>query len=168
MIKRESGPRREFSTGATRQNAEGKGTPVLFPSDAYIEISKHFEEGAKTHGARNWEKGLPLSGLIDSLERHIAAEKLGQTDESHARALAWNAVVYLATKVRIERGQLPPELADIPGLSELATTKTKPGYWGIINTKRYCWSCRDAEMPIDCEPCRSCDDNHHNWGPKDA
>lgn len=126
MIKEEAGKKRTFSTGANKQAAVGKGTPVLFPGDAYLEISKHFEEGADIHGARNWEKGIPLSKLIDSLERHIAQEKLGMTDESHARALAWNAVVYLATKIRIERGQLLEELADIPGISpEEAMSKAR-------------------------------------------
>lgn len=115
-IKKEVGEKRTFSTGANRQNAEGKGTPVLFPPDAYLDISIHFEEGATLHGDRNWEKGMPLSKIINSLERHIQQEKMGLTDESHDRALAWNAVVYLATKLRIKAGVLPKELADIPAI----------------------------------------------------
>jgi len=114
MIKKEQGEKREFSTGAQKQNAEGKGTPVLFPPDAYIDMSKHFEAGAELHGSRNWEKGIPLSEIINSLERHIAQEKMGLTDERHDRAIAWNAIVYLATKLRIEAGILPKELDDIP------------------------------------------------------
>ena len=114
MIKKESGKKREFSTGARRQASEGKGTPVLFPPDAYLDISKHFEEGGKLHGARNWEKGIPLSEFMNSLERHIAQEKMGLTDEPHDRAIAWNAIAYLATKLRIQKGVLPKELADIP------------------------------------------------------
>ena len=115
-IKKEEGTKRTFSTGADKQSSEGKGTPVLFPPDAYLEISKHFEEGAAIHGDRNWEAGIPLSELINSLERHIQQEKMGLTDESHDRALAWNAVVYLATKLRIKVGILPKELADIPAI----------------------------------------------------
>ncbi len=113
-IKEVDGPKREFSTGAEKQTAEGKGTPVLVPGDAVLEIAKHFEGGAKIYGARNWEKGIPLSELLNSLERHLQQEKMGLTDEPHARALAWNAVVYLATKLRIEAGILPAELADMP------------------------------------------------------
>ena len=116
MIKKEEGKKRTFSTGADKQNVEGKGAPVLFPPDAYLEISKHFEEGAALHGDRNWEKGIPLSELLNSLERHIQQEKMGLTDESHDRALAWNAVVYLATKLRIKAGVLPQELADVPAI----------------------------------------------------
>ena len=114
MIKQELSDKREFSTGAKKQAAKGKGTPVLFPGDAYLEICKHFEEGAETHEARNWEKGIPLGELINSLERHIAEEKMGMTDESHDRAIAWNAVVYLATKLRIKAGILPAKLDDMP------------------------------------------------------
>ena len=114
-IKIEEGEKRVFSTGAEKQPASGKGTPVLFPPDAYLEISKHFEDGAAVYAPRNWEKGIPLSKLIDSLERHIAQEKMGLTDEHHDRALAWNAVVYLATKLRIQAGILPTGLDDLCG-----------------------------------------------------
>lgn len=114
-IKKEQGEERKFSTGAKRQHAEGKGTPVLFPGDAYLDICKHFEDGAIHYGGRNWEKGLPLSTYIDSLERHIAQEKMGLTDESHDRAIAWNAICYLATKLRIKARVLPKELDDLCG-----------------------------------------------------
>lgn len=116
MIKKETGEERKFSTGAKRQHAEGKGTPVLFPGDAYLDICKHFEDGAIHYGGRNWEKGLPLSTYIDSLERHVAQEKMGLTDESHDRAIAWNAICYLATKLRIKAGILPKELDDLEGV----------------------------------------------------
>lgn len=114
-IKKESGKEREFDTGAKRQRAEGKGTPVLFPGDAYLDVCKHFEDGAIHYGGRNWEKGLPLSTFIDSLERHTAQEKMGLTDESHDRAMAWNTICYLATKLRIKAGILPKELDDLEG-----------------------------------------------------
>jgi len=114
-IKIETGKEREYNTGAKKQYAEGKGMPVLFPGDAYLEVCKHFEDGAIHYGGRNWEKGIPLSSYIDSLERHIAQEKMGLTDESHDRALAWNAICYLATKLRIKAGILPQELDDLCG-----------------------------------------------------
>jgi len=113
-IKRETGEKREFSTGATKQAATGKGRPSLVPGDAVLEVSKHFEGGIEVHGERNWEKGIPLSVWLDSLERHLQQLKMGMTDEPHARALVWNALVYLATKLRIENGLLPAELDDMP------------------------------------------------------
>ena len=113
-IKREDGPNRIFSTGAEGQAASGKGTPVLVPGDAIIDVAKHFEEGANLYSPRNWEKGIPLSESLNSLERHLQQEKMGMTDEPHARALAWRALVYLATKLRIEKGLLPASLNDMP------------------------------------------------------
>ena len=113
-IKIETGERRKFSTGATKQASSGKGRPSLVPGDAILEVSKHSEEGATIHGERNWEKGIPLSVWLDSAERHLQQLKMGMTDEPHARAFAWNALVYLATKLRIEKGLLPAELDDMP------------------------------------------------------
>ena len=149
-IKKESGENRQFSTGAEKQHSEGKGTPILFPGDAYIEVCKHFEDGAKHYKARNWEQGIPLSELINSMERHIADEKMGDTSERHDRAIAWNAIVYLAIKMRIQRGILPKELDDMPrypqiivadALSPLSveaelqakhyTIRQSDGYWYI-------------------------------------
>lgn len=160
MIKKETGEKRQFSTGAKKQSALGKGTPVLFPPDAYLEISRHFEEGARIHGDRNWEKGIPLSQLINSLERHIAQEKMGLTDESHDRALAWNAVVYLATKLRIKAGVLPKELDDLCGAyaveqveipHNLKIGKTRTYYYYIYCAQQrppYLW--RDLQFHNRC------------------
>ena len=112
-IKQETGDKREFSTGAKKQAAEGKGTPVLIPGDGLLELAKHFEEGAKLHGANNWCLGIPLTELLNSLERHIAQFKMGLQDENHLRAIAWNAFVLLTTKTRIDAGILPKELDDV-------------------------------------------------------
>lgn len=119
MIREEFGKKREFSTGAKKQAASGKGTPVLVPGDAILDVAKHFEDGADHYGARNWEQGIPLSELLNSLERHLQQLKMGMTDESHDRAMAWNAIVYLATKLRIKNGLLPKELDDMPKYKEV-------------------------------------------------
>ena len=101
-------------TGASRSGGKGRGTPSLLPFDAMMELAKHFEEGAEIHAPRNWEKGLPLSWYVDSMFRHLADVMAGKTDESHERAMAWNAVCFLATWKRIENGTLPAELDDLP------------------------------------------------------
>lgn len=119
-IKIESGERREFATGAKSQASAGKGTPVLVPGDAIIDIAKLFEKGAAIYSPRNWEKGIPLSEILNSLERHLQQEKMGQTDENHARALAWRAMIYLATKLRIAEGLLPDSLNDMPDYESVA------------------------------------------------
>lgn len=35
-----------------------------------LEVSKHFEEGAKKYGEYNWQKGIPTHCYIDSAVRH--------------------------------------------------------------------------------------------------
>ncbi len=119
-IKIESGEKREFITGAKSQASVGKGTPVLVPGDAILDIAKLFEKGAAIYSPRNWEKGIPLSEILNSLERHLQQEKMGQTGENHARALAWRAVIYLATKLRIAEGLLPDSLNDMPDYEFIA------------------------------------------------
>lgn len=140
MIK-DSGERREFSTGAVRDIQEGKGRPSLMPlrvvanlinskinndcimgnivdfteepdtfhlyhalwcfsAIAYhgsvetmlLEVSKHFEEGAKKYGENNWQKGLPVNCYLDSAIRHYLKYRRGDTDEPHDRAFVWNVM----------------------------------------------------------------------------
>lgn len=113
MIK-DPGKKQVASTGASRSCARGRGKPSLLPFDALMELAKHFEEGAKTYAPRNWEKGLPLSWFLDSHFRHLTSVMMGETDESHATAMTWNMVCFLATWLRIENGTLPAELDDLP------------------------------------------------------
>lgn len=57
-----------------------------------LEVSKHFEDGARKYGARNWEKGIPLHCYIDSAVRHYLKWWRGDTDERHDRAFCWNVL----------------------------------------------------------------------------
>lgn len=57
---------------------------------AILEVSKHYEEGAKKYAERNWEKGIPLHCFIDSGVRHYIKFKRGDKDEPHDRAFIWN------------------------------------------------------------------------------
>ena len=63
---------------------EGKTETML------LEVSKHFEEGARKYGPDNWRKGLPLSCYLDSAIRHYLKYKRGDKDEPHDRAFVWN------------------------------------------------------------------------------
>ena len=43
--------------------------PLMIFPDKYtmlLEVSKHFEEGAKKYGDNNWRKGIPVHHYIDS------------------------------------------------------------------------------------------------------
>ena len=64
----------------------------IFP-DKYtmlLEVSKHFEEGAKKYGDNNWRKGIPIHCYIDSAVRHYLKYRRGDKDEPHDRAFCWN------------------------------------------------------------------------------
>lgn len=56
----------------------------------FLEVSKHFEEGAKKYGENNWQKGIPVNCYIDSAVRHYLKWLRGDTDEPHDRAFVWN------------------------------------------------------------------------------
>ena len=57
---------------------------------AFLEVAKHFEEGAKKYGESNWQKGIPVRYYIDSALRHYIKWLRGDKDEPHDRAFVWN------------------------------------------------------------------------------
>jgi hypothetical protein len=103
-----------FITGSQRDNRKGKGRFDLLPPDAIREVARHFEKGASHYGPRNWEKGQPLTRILDSLLRHAFQVLNGEDDEPHEIAVIWNALVFAQTKIWIRKGILPKELDDIP------------------------------------------------------
>lgn len=62
-----------------------------------LEVSKHFEEGAKKYGENNWQKGLPVKCYINSAVRHYLKWLRGDTDEPHDRAFCWNIMCAIWT-----------------------------------------------------------------------
>lgn len=137
---KDSGERREFSSGAVRDIQYGKGRCDLLPLDVVaeimendvlrkigefqksescidlmgslnyfvherisdmpttiLEVSKHFEEGAKKYGEYNWQKGIPVNCYIDSAVRHYLKWLRGDTDEPHDRAFVWNIICCMWT-----------------------------------------------------------------------
>ena len=61
-------------------------------SDALLEVSVHYEEGAKKYGEYNWQKGIPSHCYLDSGIRHLLKHYRGDTDERHDRAFIWNMI----------------------------------------------------------------------------
>lgn len=71
----------------------------IFP-DRYttaLEVSKHFEEGAKKYGEHNWKKGIPTHCYVDSAVRHYLKYLRGDNDEPHDRAFVWNILCCIWT-----------------------------------------------------------------------
>lgn len=62
-----------------------------------LEVSKHFEEGAKKYGENNWQKGIPTHCYIDSAVRHYLKWLREDDDEPHARAFVWNLLCCIWT-----------------------------------------------------------------------
>ena len=111
---KDSGKRRDFGTGAVRDISSGKGRFDLVPWETIRALAIHYEKGCLKYGDRNWEKGIPVSSFLDSSIRHLTQVVDGRDDENHLIAAIWNAVCAYQTILRIQRGELPPELYDLP------------------------------------------------------
>lgn len=62
-----------------------------------LELSVHFEEGAKKYTENNWKLGIETKCYIDSAIRHYLKYKRGDNDERHDRAFMWNIVCCIWT-----------------------------------------------------------------------
>ena len=117
MIK-DSGERTEFQSGAVRDMHEGKGRFDLLPMCVLLRLARHYENGCKKYGDRNWEKGIPCHSFADSAMRHLVKYMDGQTDEDHLIAAIWNLCGLAWTEEK------HPELMDIP--ARLETSEPQP------------------------------------------
>lgn len=76
---------------------EFAGTRCVSLEDMFLEVSKHFEDGAKKYGENNWQKGIPVHCYIDSAVRHYLKFLRGDKDEPHDRAFVWNLMCCIWT-----------------------------------------------------------------------
>lgn len=76
--------------------------------ESILELSKHYENGAKKYAERNWEKGIPCHCYVDSGVRHYLKFLRGDTDEPHGRAFLWNMYGLIWTHNNL------PEMRDLP------------------------------------------------------
>ena len=58
----------------------------------FLEVAKHFAEGAKKYKPDNWKLGIPLQRYVDSCTRHYFKHVRGDKDEQHDRAFVWNII----------------------------------------------------------------------------
>lgn len=85
-----SGTKDNYPTGATRDAAEGKGRYDLISVHMLKRLAGVYERGAKNHGDRNWEKGVPYSRLFNSAFRHLMQALGREADEDHLAQAIWN------------------------------------------------------------------------------
>lgn len=95
FITKDSGERQEFDTGARRDTQAGKPRYDLIPTFALRRIADLYARGAEKYGDNNWQKGIPYSRVIASLERHLNQFKQGDKSEDHLAAVAWGALALL-------------------------------------------------------------------------
>jgi len=111
---KDSGERQKFETGANRDIRQGKGRFDLLPTRTMKALAVHFERGCLKYGERNWEKGIPVARYLDSGLRHAFQFLQGLDDENHLIAAIWNLMCAYDTVLRVQNGELPEELYDLP------------------------------------------------------
>ena len=95
-----------------------------------LEVSRHYEEGAKKYEERNWEKGIPAHCYVDSGIRHLIKWANEWNDEPHDRAFVWNMMCLLWT---IEN---KPELNDLPYMKARAEADAaEEKEWGTFEER---------------------------------
>lgn len=113
FVTKDSGNRREFESGSTRDRQEGKGRYDLIPTYPLKRLADLYDRGAKKYNENNWRLGQPLrKSYIDSAFRHLMQLIGGEPTEDHATAVVWNMFAYIWTLNEIEAGRLPKALDD--------------------------------------------------------
>ena len=77
--------------------------------DMMMDVSIHFEDGAKKYGEYNWQKGIPESSYIDSAVRHYLKFRGGMDDERHDRAFVWNILCLMWQHRQNRKEKVSPE-----------------------------------------------------------
>lgn len=111
---KDSGKRESFGTGSVRDSREGKGRYDLIPTYPLARLARHYENGARKYGDRNWERGQPVSRYFDSAVRHLFRFWAGDEDEDHLSAAAWNVFAIIHTLEAAKNKQVPATLDDRP------------------------------------------------------
>ena len=114
FVVKDSGERREFSTGSVRDRGDLKPRPDLISPFALLRIGEHMRKGAVKYGENNWRLGQPFSEVTASMHRHLLQWQQGDQDEDHLAAIVFGAQALMHYREMIERGALPAELDDMP------------------------------------------------------
>lgn len=103
-----------FETGAERDIEPNRGRFDLISPFALVRLAKVYEAGAKKYADRNWEKGIPISRLLDSAKRHLTKYEMGKTDEDHLTMAIWNLFSILHFEEQNSQGLGFDTLFDTP------------------------------------------------------
>lgn len=73
------------------RNTDDANEAYYLISPAILEsLARVYAEGREKYGEFNWEKGLPMSGLINRTFRHLKLFLEGDTSEPHLEHALWN------------------------------------------------------------------------------
>lgn len=79
-----------YSTGAVRSpDREGERYDLISPV-GLRRIAQTCHEGAQKYSDYNWEKGMPISDMLNHAISHIYAYLSGDRLEDHLAHAAWN------------------------------------------------------------------------------
>ncbi len=92
------------------------GSDPLIPGLAINRLQALFERGAHKYGEDNWQKGIPLQRMYESMMRHLIQAWAGDTAEDHLAAVMWNTAAVMDIEARIVHGDLPEWLGDAGAL----------------------------------------------------
>lgn len=98
--------RRTWSTGSRRDTSVGKPRPDLISPHAIKRLGELLGRGAAKYGERNWEKGQPVSVIIESAYRHLMYYMLGERDEDHLAAIMFNIQAVIHFEELAKRGDM--------------------------------------------------------------
>ena len=87
---KDSGQRTVSKTGGLREPKPERFD--LMSLVALYKEARHYGNGAKKYGDRNWQKGVNYSTCVNAIMRHALKYMLfGNRDEDHLSAIRWNA-----------------------------------------------------------------------------
>lgn len=141
-----------FSTGATRtRDADGERYDLITPI-GLEGVARIYAEGAAKYGDKSWEKGLPISDLVNHALRHWRLYASGDRSEDHLSKAAWGFMAakhsevcwpHLNTDMRRE-GCIPPCVDDETAAS---WRKFKESMDGLRKEYRETEGKPDSEIP---------------------
>jgi hypothetical protein len=89
FMKTTNGEQVQFSTGAVRSSeAEGTRYDLISPI-GLRRVAETCHEGAVKYTDFNWEKGMPVSDLLNHVIKHIYQYMSGDRSEDHLGHAAW-------------------------------------------------------------------------------
>lgn len=98
----------QYEGGGCREDKCGKGHYTSLSAVAMRRLAERYEYGDVEHGDANWKTGLPASGCVNSIFRHLLEYLDGDDVEDHLAAVAWNASALMEFEIN------QPQFIDIP------------------------------------------------------